>query len=150
MATKSKPKSLPLDWRKFLDQWLRGAPVTELGDDDADDAIQDNPSAPNIISAQDNLSDSKDDLFDAVEAYFGGNYSKALDYAENALDNAEDAFDDADGVSEADEADNLIDEVEDKLAHEFPATEILIHIDPEGQVDKEGVLPTALAEEATR
>ena len=33
-----KPKSLPLDWRKFLDQWLRGAPVTELGDD-ADDAI---------------------------------------------------------------------------------------------------------------
>lgn len=34
-----KPKSLPLDWRKFLDQWLRGAPVTELGDDDADDAI---------------------------------------------------------------------------------------------------------------
>ncbi|PUE58598.1 DEAD/DEAH box helicase [Limnohabitans curvus] len=34
-----KPKSLPLDWRKFLDQWLRGAPVHELGDDDADDAI---------------------------------------------------------------------------------------------------------------
>ena len=34
-----KPKSLPLDWRKFLDQWLRGAPVAELGDDDADDAI---------------------------------------------------------------------------------------------------------------
>ncbi|NRF67103.1 DEAD/DEAH box helicase [Aquincola sp. S2] len=33
------PKSLPPDWRKFLDQWLRGAPVHELGDDDADDAI---------------------------------------------------------------------------------------------------------------
>jgi ferrous-iron efflux pump FieF len=48
------------------------------------------------------------------------------------------------------DAHRVMDEVEDKLAHEFPATEILIHIDPEGQVDKEGVLPTALAEEATR
>jgi ferrous-iron efflux pump FieF len=48
------------------------------------------------------------------------------------------------------EAHRVMDEVEDKLAHEFPATEILIHIDPEGQVDKEGVLPRHLAEEATR
>jgi ferrous-iron efflux pump FieF len=48
------------------------------------------------------------------------------------------------------EAHRVMDEVEDKLAHEFPATEILIHIDPEGQVDKEGVLPSHLAEEATR
>jgi ferrous-iron efflux pump FieF len=48
------------------------------------------------------------------------------------------------------EAHRVMDEVEDKLAHEFPTTEILIHIDPEGQVDKEGVLPSHLAEEATR
>ncbi len=48
------------------------------------------------------------------------------------------------------DAHRVMDEVEDKLAHEFPATEILIHIDPEGQVDKEGVLPSHLAEEATR
>lgn len=48
------------------------------------------------------------------------------------------------------EAHRVMDEVEDKLAHEFPATEILIHLDPEGQVDKEGVLPSHLAEEATR
>ncbi len=48
------------------------------------------------------------------------------------------------------EAHRVMDEVEDKLCHEFPATEILIHIDPEGQVDKEGVLPSHLAEEATR
>ncbi len=48
------------------------------------------------------------------------------------------------------EAHRVMDEVEDKLAHEFPTTEILIHIDPEGQVDREGVLPTHLAEEATR
>ena len=37
--TPFKPKSLPLDWRKFLEKWLRGAPITELGDDDVDDAI---------------------------------------------------------------------------------------------------------------
>ncbi len=48
------------------------------------------------------------------------------------------------------EAHRVMDEVEDKLAHEFPATEILIHLDPEGQVDREGVLPIHLAEEATR
>lgn len=48
------------------------------------------------------------------------------------------------------EAHRVMDEVEDKLAHEFPATEILIHIDPEGQVDREGVLPSHLAEEPTR
>lgn len=47
-------------------------------------------------------------------------------------------------------AHRVMDEVEAKLAEEFPATEILIHIDPEGQVDKEGVLPSHLAEEATR
>ncbi len=48
------------------------------------------------------------------------------------------------------EAHRVMDEVEEKLRHEFPGTEILIHIDPEGQVDKEGVLPSHLAEEATR
>ena len=48
------------------------------------------------------------------------------------------------------DAHRVMDEVEDKLAHEFPATEILIHIDPEGQVDREGVLPSHLAEEPTR
>ena len=48
------------------------------------------------------------------------------------------------------EAHRVMDEVEDKLSHDFPTTEILIHIDPEGQVDKEGVLPSHLAEEATR
>ena len=48
------------------------------------------------------------------------------------------------------EAHRVMDEVEDKLAAEFPGTEILIHLDPEGQIDKEGVLPSHLAEEATR
>jgi ferrous-iron efflux pump FieF len=48
------------------------------------------------------------------------------------------------------EAHRVMDEVEAKLEHEFPMTEILIHLDPEGQVDREGILPTKLAEEATR
>jgi ferrous-iron efflux pump FieF len=48
------------------------------------------------------------------------------------------------------EAHRVMDEVEHQLEAEFPGTEILIHLDPEGQVDREGVLPTHLAEEATR
>jgi ferrous-iron efflux pump FieF len=48
------------------------------------------------------------------------------------------------------EAHRIMDEVEHALEHEFPGTEVLIHLDPEGQVDKEGVLPSELAEEATR
>ncbi len=46
------------------------------------------------------------------------------------------------------EAHRIMDEAEDKLIAQFPDTEILIHIDPEGQIDKEGILPTELAEEA--
>jgi ferrous-iron efflux pump FieF len=47
-------------------------------------------------------------------------------------------------------AHEVMEEIEHSLEHEFPGTEILIHLDPEGQVDKEGVLPSTLAEEATR
>lgn len=48
------------------------------------------------------------------------------------------------------EAHHVMEEVESALEREFPGTEILIHLDPEGQIDKEGVLPLHLAEEATR
>ncbi len=44
-------------------------------------------------------------------------------------------------------AHDIIDAAEDALIAAFPGTEILIHIDPEGQVDKEGILPTELAEQ---
>jgi ferrous-iron efflux pump FieF len=47
-------------------------------------------------------------------------------------------------------AHTVMDEIEHLLEHEFPGTEILIHLDPEGQVDREGVLPSKLAEEANR
>jgi len=46
------------------------------------------------------------------------------------------------------DAHRVMDEVEHQLMAEFPATEILIHIDPEGHEDREGILPTALAEES--
>jgi ferrous-iron efflux pump FieF len=45
-------------------------------------------------------------------------------------------------------AHDLVELAEDALLARFPDTEFLIHIDPVGQVDKEGILPTALAEEA--
>ena len=38
------------------------------------------------------------------------------------------------------EAHRVMDEVEHKLEHEFPGCEILIHLDPEGQVDQPGNL----------
>ncbi|CAM3210868.1 Divalent metal cation transporter FieF [Sphingomonas antarctica] len=44
-------------------------------------------------------------------------------------------------------AHDAMDAVEERLQEEFPGTEILIHLDPEGNVDREGVLPTELAEE---
>jgi len=47
-------------------------------------------------------------------------------------------------------AHRIMDEVESALEREFPGTEVLIHLDPEGQIDREGVLPSDLAEEATR
>lgn len=45
-------------------------------------------------------------------------------------------------------AHDVMDEIEHLLAPAFPGTEILIHLDPEGQVDKEGVLPIDIAEES--
>jgi ferrous-iron efflux pump FieF len=42
-----------------------------------------------------------------------------------------------------------LDRVEDELRHRFPATEILIHLDPEGHTDRETLLPSAITEKAT-
>lgn len=48
------------------------------------------------------------------------------------------------------EAHRLMDEAEQNLRLEFPGTEFLIHLDPEGHVDDEGVLPSALAEQGLK
>jgi ferrous-iron efflux pump FieF len=43
-----------------------------------------------------------------------------------------------DGRMTVDEAHRLMDDVEAKIAGEFPGVEVLIHIDPEGHVDEPG------------
>jgi ferrous-iron efflux pump FieF len=46
------------------------------------------------------------------------------------------------------EAHRRMDAVEEKLQRRFPGTEIIIHLDPEGHVDREGILPQHLTESA--
>jgi ferrous-iron efflux pump FieF len=47
------------------------------------------------------------------------------------------------------EAHDRLDAVEEELQRRFPGTEILIHIDPEGQTDRETLLPQEITEQAT-
>lgn len=47
------------------------------------------------------------------------------------------------------EAHDRLDRVEEELQQRFPDTEILIHIDPEGQTDRETLLPQEITERAT-
>jgi ferrous-iron efflux pump FieF len=46
------------------------------------------------------------------------------------------------------EAHERMDAVEEKLQHRFPGCEIIIHLDPEGHTDREGILPQHLTESA--
>ena len=46
------------------------------------------------------------------------------------------------------EAHDRMDRVEHQLEEQFPGTEILIHLDPEGHTDREKVLPSDIAEQA--
>ena len=47
------------------------------------------------------------------------------------------------------EAHDRLDAVEEALQKRFPGTEILIHVDPEGQTDRETLLPQEITERAT-
>ena len=47
------------------------------------------------------------------------------------------------------EAHDRLDRVEEELQRRFPGTEILIHVDPEGQVDRETMLTSDITERAT-
>lgn len=44
------------------------------------------------------------------------------------------------------EAHDILDPIEEKLQARFPGTEILMHLDPEGHTDREGLLPHHLTE----
>ena len=46
------------------------------------------------------------------------------------------------------EAHDRLDAVEEELQERFPGTEILIHVDPEGQTDRETLLPSKITEQA--
>jgi ferrous-iron efflux pump FieF len=47
------------------------------------------------------------------------------------------------------EAHDRLDKVEEALQQRFPGTEILIHVDPEGQTDRETLLPQEITEKAS-
>lgn len=47
------------------------------------------------------------------------------------------------------EAHDRLDAIEEALQQRFPGTEILIHVDPEGQTDRETMLPQEITERAT-
>jgi ferrous-iron efflux pump FieF len=47
------------------------------------------------------------------------------------------------------EAHDRLDLAEEALQERFPGTEILIHVDPEGQTDRETLLPQDITERAT-
>jgi len=47
------------------------------------------------------------------------------------------------------QAHDRLDRVEEELQERFPGTEILIHVDPEGQTDRETLLPQEITEQAT-
>ena len=47
------------------------------------------------------------------------------------------------------EAPDRLDRVEEQLQQRFPDTEILIHVDPEGQTDRETILPSEITEQAS-
>ena len=46
-------------------------------------------------------------------------------------------------------AHDILDRIEEDLQRQFPGTEILIHVDPEGQIDRETILPSGITEAAT-
>jgi ferrous-iron efflux pump FieF len=45
-------------------------------------------------------------------------------------------------------AHDRLDKIEEELQQRFPGTEILIHVDPEGQTDRETILPSEITEKA--
>ncbi|HET7576694.1 MAG TPA: cation diffusion facilitator family transporter [Sphingomicrobium sp.] len=45
-------------------------------------------------------------------------------------------------------AHDRLDKIEEELQQRFPGTEILIHVDPEGQIDRETILPSEITEKA--
>lgn len=87
--------------------------------EDAQDEIDD--SNRNTSSAENSLEDAKDDMLDAMRAFFiDRDFFGAFDSADDAFQNAEDAFDEADGNrnrnnNDRDSAEEVIDDARDAI-----------------------------------
>lgn len=80
---------------------------------DAEDQIDEGNG--DATKAKKELDNARDDMNDAVFAYFDGKYSDALEAAQKSFDNAEDAFLAAGGKSQKDETDDRISDIEDLI-----------------------------------
>lgn len=84
--------------------------------DDAEDEIDD--SNKNTNKAEKLLDDAKEDIYDAVFAYFvDKDFNEAMDHAEDAYDNAQDAYDEVDGGNSGSKTDakNAIEDAQDAI-----------------------------------
>lgn len=80
---------------------------------DAREAIEDgDASAEDLARARGNLDDARDDLADAVYAYFSNKHDDALDAVDDAYDNALDALEDAGGSTQADQLTERLKKIE--------------------------------------
>lgn len=83
---------------------------------DAREAIKDDDaSAEDLVRARSNLDDARDDLADAVYAYFNNKHDDALDAIDDAYDNALDALEDAGGSTQADQLTERLEEMEEAV-----------------------------------
>lgn len=91
---------------------LKALQQLEDAEDQVDDALDDGMG---IGDADDTIIDARENFYEAVAAYIGGDYQRAYDFARYTFDDAEDAYEDAGGVTEAEEVEEYIDEVDDEI-----------------------------------
>ena len=83
---------------------------------EADNQIDDEGGdGVDVSDAEEEAFDAHSDFYYAVEAYLGGNYDRALSFAEKATDAAIDAFEEAGGESEEDEVEEDLERLEDDI-----------------------------------
>ena len=82
---------------------------------DAEEQVADEDDVDERAELEADLRDVREDLYEALLAYFDGDYDEALDLATDILDDATDVLEDAGGESERTKAEDLIEDVEDLL-----------------------------------
>ncbi len=94
-------------WNKIEEALI----MIEDAEDEIDDSNKSTSKADNL------LDDAKEDIYDAVHAYFvDRDFDEAFDKGEDALDNAEEAYDEVDGDSGSKaDAKNAIEDAQDAI-----------------------------------